>query len=713
MFTPQAPGTPQQERKLPPLRQNLQITRGTPTPDGIPTWTIVDPLRNRYFQIEWPVHQMILRWEKGTIEQLHAAMTEDTTCHTTIEDIEDLVKFLYTNNLTEQSASGKHTDYQAQAEAGTHNWLMWLIHHYLFIKIPLCHPHRFLQATLPLVAPFYRPAAAWCFGSIGLIGLVLVSRQWETFVSTFMYFFNWRGAILYSLSLASVKVVHELGHAYTATRFGCRVPTIGVAFMVMMPVLYSDVSDSYRLTSKRKRLWIAAGGIVAELGLACLATLLWGFLPDGTLRSIAFIVATTSLIMSLAVNLNPLMRFDGYYLLADGLGLPNLQDRAFAFGQWQLRGLLFGSHAAPPEQLSASTRRIMVGYAWAIWLYRLVLFTGIAVMVYHYFFKALGVILFLVEIVWFIALPIVREATGWWKSRALYAASPRAWVTAALFSVLLSLAFVPMSTRLSVPAVLQASSYVTIFAPTPGRIREVSVQDGQRVSTNDAIAILENPALDKEFQLAEIKTAMWDYRMDRQAGHAVDRTQRQVIAESLRAGLAELAGLEAKRDHLVLKAPITGIVRGRENSLQPGRWIDERLPVAFLIDPNHVEIEGVVGADELVYLDQGLAARFIPADLTRPSVEARVVEIADVDEHDFTVPYLASIYGGGIPVRKDEKGRLRPELSVYRVRLQVEEKGLAVDQAVVGHVHIVGQPSSLAKRAWDHTIAVLLRESGF
>ncbi len=713
MFTPQAPGKPPQERKLPPLRQNLQFTRGTPTPDGVPTWTIVDPIRNRYFQIEWPVYQMIQRWEKETIEQLHAAMVRETTCHTTIEDVEDLVKFLYTNNLTEQSASGKHTDYQAQAEAGTHNWFMWLIHHYLFIKIPLCHPHRVLQATLPLVAPFYRPAAAWLFGSIGLIGLILVSRQWDAFVSTFMFFFNWRGAVLYSLSLCAVKVVHELGHAYTATRFGCRVPTIGVAFMVMMPVLYSDISDSYRLTSKRKRLWIAAGGIVAELGLACLATFLWGFLPDGSLRSIAFIVATTSLIMSLAVNLNPLMRFDGYYLLADGLGLPNLQDRAFAFGQWRLRGLLFGSHAAPPERVSATTRRTMVGYAWAIWLYRLVLFTGIAVAVYHFFFKALGIILFLVEIVWFIALPILRELTGWWNSRALYAASPRAWITAALASLLLSLAFVPMSTRLSVPAVLQASSYVTIFAPTPGRIRDVSAQDGQFVKMNDAIAILENPALDKEFRLAEIKTAMWDYRLDRQAGHAVDRTQRQVIAESLKAGLVELVGLEAKRDHLILRAPISGIVRDREDSLQPGRWIDERLPVAFLIDPDHVEIEGVVEADDLAYLDRGLAARFIPTDLTRPSIEARVVEIADVDEHDFTVPYLASIYGGDIPVRKDDKGRLRPEQSVYRVRLQVEETGVTVDQSVVGHVHIVGQPSSLARRAWDHTVAVLLRESGF
>jgi len=209
--------------------------------------------------------------------------------------------------LTEQSAGGKHTDYRAQAQAGEQNWMMWLVHHYLFVKIPLVHPHNFLKATLPIVAPLYTATAGWTFSVVGLIGLILIGRQWDAFISTFLYFFNWRGAILYSLSLGAVKIVHELGHAYTATRFGCRVPTMGVAFMVMMPVLYSDVSDSYRLTSKRKRLLIAAGGVIAELGLASIALFAWGFLPEGTARSIAFLVATTSVIIS-AVNVHAIRR---------------------------------------------------------------------------------------------------------------------------------------------------------------------------------------------------------------------------------------------------------------------------------------------------------------------------------------------------------------------------------------------------------------------
>ena len=713
MLTPDSPGTKTQECKLPPIRTNLQFHRGTPTPDGVPTWTITDPIRNRYFQIEWAAYQMLQRWNVGTIDKLHAMMARETTCQTTVEDVEDLVRFLYANNLTEQSPSGKHTDYQTQAQAGEQNWLMWLAHHYLFIKIPLVHPHDFLKTTLPFVEPLYTAAAGWTFGMIGLIGLILVGRQWDAFVSTFLYFFSWRGAVLYTLSLVAVKIIHELGHAYTATRFGCRVPTMGVAFMVMMPVLYSDVSDSYRLTSKRKRLLIAAAGVIAELGLAAVALFAWGFLPNGPPRSVAFIVATTSVIMSLAVNLNPLMRFDGYYLLADGLGIPNLQDRAFAFGQWQLREFLFGRVAVPPETASAALRRTFVAYAWAIWLYRLILFTGIAVMVYQYFFKALGVVLFLLEIGWFIALPIAREVAGWWANRVIYAGSSRAWATAAVLGILLVLVCIPLRTSLSAPAVLQTGSYTTIFAPTSGRISQVLIRDGQRVAAGEQIVVLENPALEKEKRMAETKVAMWDYRLGRQASYDPDRTQRQVVAESLKAGLAELAGLESKQENLILKAPMAGIIRDRADSLISGRWIDQKLPVAYLVDVDHTGIDTLVSGDELTYIAVGHVGRFIPDDLTRSSLEAKVIEIDEVDQQEFTIPYLASFFGGDVAVRRDANGKLKAEGSVYRVRLKPLDAIWDTDQAVPGHVQIDGRPSSLSKRVWDHTSAILIRESGF
>ena len=707
------PAQSQKERPLPPLRKNLQFLRGAPSPEGVPTWTIVDPVRNKYFQIEWQVYQLLERWSAGTIESLVKVMARDTTSRLRVEDVEDFVRFLYANNLTEQSASGQTKDFVEQQAARREAWWQWLLHHYLFIKIPLVRPDAFLRMTLPLVAPLYTVAAAWVFTGLIGAGLFLVSRQWDTFLSTFLHFFNWRGAALYGAALCGVKVIHELGHAYTATRFGCRVPTIGVAFMVMMPVLYSDVSDAYRLTDKRKRLAVAAAGILAELGLAAVATWLWVFLPDGPLRSLAFVVATSSWIMSLSVNLNPLMRFDGYYLLADGLGVPNLQDRAFAFGQWRLRELLFAPGDAPPEMFGAVRRNSLVAYAWAVWCYRIVLFTGIAIMVYHYFFKLLGIALFLVEILFFVCLPVWRELALWWSRRRLYATTGRFALTAVIFAAGLIVLFIPWEARVSIPAVLQSATYATIYAPAPGRIVSVNVRPGQVVREGEALLVMDSPQLTKEANMAGIHVARLNVRRQRQAGNADDRAQTLVIREALTARQAELNGVLERQQDLVLRAPIAGVVADRAESLYPGRWINTDLPVAYVVDPRRAHLIALVSAEEVRLLAPGQDARFIPDDLTRRARQARVLAIRDLDEHDLSVPYFASIYGGDIPVRKDGRGRLQADQTVYRVEFDVLETDEPLQQAVRGHAVVTGQPRSIAGRVRDRVAAVVIRESGF
>lgn len=707
------PVQPRKERPLPPLRKNLQFLRGAPSPEGVPTWTIVDPVRNKYFQIEWQVYQLLERWSAGTIESLVKVVARDTTSRLRVEDVEDFVRFLYANNLTDQSASGQTKDYVAQQAARRQAWWQWLLHHYLFIKIPLFRPDAFLRMTLPLVAPFYTVAAAWVFGALTCAGLFLVSRQWDAFLSTFLHFFNWRGAVMYAAVLCVVKGVHELGHAYTATRFGCRVPTIGVAFMVMMPVLYSDVSDAYRLTDKRKRLAVAAAGVLAELGLAAVATFLWGFLPDGTARSMAFVVATTSWIMSLSVNLNPLMRFDGYYLLADGLGVPNLQDRAFAFGQWRLRELLFAPRAAPPEAIGVSRQTGMVAYAWAVWCYRIVLFTGIAITVYHYFFKLLGIGLFLVEILFFVCFPIGRELAAWWGRRALYASTRRFALTMGIVATGTLLLFMPWGGRISIPAVLQAATYATVYPPAPGRIVSVSAMEGQFVREGETLLVMDIPELDKAAQVARIHLDELTLRTQRQAGNADDRAQALVIREALNVKQAELDGVTERQQTLRLHAPIAGIVADRAESLYPGRWINTDVPVAYVVDPHRAHLLALVSVEDVRFLAPGQEARFVPDDLTRTTRQARILEIRDLDEQDLSVPYFASIYGGEIPVRKDARGRLQAEQSVYRVEFDVRDDQEPLQQAVTGHAVLVGQNRSLAGRIWDRVAAVLIRESGF
>ena len=400
--------------KLGAIREELQLMKGAPTIVGKPTWMIFDPVQYRYFEIDFEIFEILSLWNRfETSEELIAAAWQEQTRELTLTRVQAIVRFINNNNLVLDAADGGWRALANRKENSKSSPVAWLIQNYLFIKVPLVRPSRFLQSVYPYVASLFTRSMLWLMIAIGVAGLYLVSRQWDEFISTFADFLTFEGAITYAVTLVFIKLLHELGHAFMATRFGCRVPTMGVAFLVMFPVLYTDVTDAWKLRSRRKRLLIGGAGLLVELSLASMATFLWAFLPDGSLKSITFVIATISWIMSVVVNLNPLMRFDGYYLLSDGLGLANLQPRSFAFGRWKLREVLFNLGAPPPEMLPTSTVRTLTIYAWAIWIYRFFLFLGIAFLVYAFFFKALGVLLFFIEIVWFIARPFWSEVKEW------------------------------------------------------------------------------------------------------------------------------------------------------------------------------------------------------------------------------------------------------------------------------------------------------------
>jgi putative peptide zinc metalloprotease protein len=607
---------------------------------------------------------------------------------------------------------GGYRAYAAQAEAARPQWLMWLVHHYLFFQIPLVRPDRFLRATLPFVEWLFSKSVAWIVALIGLAGVYLVSRQWDVFTATMVQFFTPRGLALYALSLALVKVFHELGHAYTATRYGCRVPTMGIAMMVMVPMLYSDTSDAWKLTSRRQRAAIGAAGMIVECALAALAIFAWNFLDDGVARSLVFIVATTSLMVGAAINLSPFMRFDGYFVLSDWLGIPNLHERAFAFGRWQLRRILLGLDRPMPEPVAAAKRRFLVYFAWGVWAYRFMLFLGIALMVYHYFFKLLGLILFAIEIGWFIVLPVMGELKIWWTLRGEIVERRRGWFSAGVLACVIALLFVPWSDRISLPAVLESTPHATIYAPAPGRIVELGVIEGRQVGVGDRLVMLESPALENDMALTSKRIEVEQLRAERQFVDREQLAKHQVTLETLRARLSQLEGLLQQQQNLSLTAPIAGVVTDRAEALHVGQWINKDLALAYVIDPAGEELHALAPETEVGYLHAGQSARFIPQGPERPSLEAQVAEIRDIDESSFTVPYLLSVYGGDVPVREDAHRRLKPETSVYRVTLHLVESPPRWNQAVRGTVLVKGPRISFAQRVWEQTARIFIRESG-
>jgi putative peptide zinc metalloprotease protein len=685
---------------LPPLRQELRIEPGAALVNGAPSWTLFDPVRHMFFQLGRIEFNILSLWARGTMSEakdrlLQSGLGEEEADAT----ISRVVDFSLQNSLTVAPLGSPVEIFAKQRAAQRKSWWRWLVDHYLFIRIPLVKPAAFLERTLPRVAPLWTRTSLTLFAFLGALGLLLVSRQWDAFIGSFTYFFNVEGLLAYAVALSLVKVAHELGHAYTATRFGCRVPAMGVSLLIMMPVLYTDTTGAWRLTSRKKRLMIDCAGVTVELMIASLATIVWVFMPEGAIRSGAFLLASTSWVMSLAVNLNPFMRFDGYYVLSDLLGVPNLQARSFALGRWWMREKLFALGDPAPEAVPQPLRRTLIAYAHATWLYRLILFIGIAFLVYHLFFKLLGIVLFVVEMAVFVVRPIVSELAVWAARRRQILSTTRGrkwpWVLAGLAL----LAILPLDRHVSAPAVLSPIGALPIVAGDPARIERMLVANGATVMAGTPIAMLSAPELERDIAASRVRMIQLQSQIDRAASDKLDLANLTVLDGELSAERDKLWGLEARKGRLVLRAPIDGRISGIEPTMHSGRWLGGAEAVGYVVTPGRYDVQAYVGENDIWRLEQGARARFVPDDPVQPSRAAKLVELASSAADTLDQPILASTNGGPIAVNADANKKLKPRQALYRVALvaaQREEDRAAFIQTTPGRIVIRAHAESVA-----------------
>ena len=699
---------------LPSLRRELTLLEGSPSVTGEPRWLIHDPLQHRYIQIDEVTHLVLAVWSQcRTVDELLERVEASGRFAGDQASIGKFIEFVQRHKLTDPQAEGTWKTLAAENARSTRSPFSWLAHNYLFFKVPLWQPQAFLERTLPLARI---AMARWFIGlvaGIGCLGLYLVSRQWDAFASTFQFVFTWEGALTTIVALAIVKVLHEMGHAYSAVYYGCRVPTMGLAFMLMAPLLYTDVTDAWRLREHRQRLVIAAAGVLVELGVACICLFAWAVLPDGPLRSVAFVLAATSLLTSLFINLNPLMRFDGYYLLADWLGIENLQDRSIDVARWDLRERLFRLRAACPEQLPARYVRTLLVYAWCVWLYRLFLFIGIALIVYNYFFKALGILLFCLEIGYFIARPLWSELKIWYALRASIYASRRSGLTVGVAAALILVCIIPWSTRVEIPAVLEPESLMRIFPPRAARIVSVHVTHGQSVEAGAVLVTLSSPDIGKEIDVSLIKLRLARMQHARRIADATDREASLELESTVASLNNRIEGLEREQQELVIRAPFSGRIAEINPDLHPDRWISVKDMLAVVVDTRRWVARGYVAEESLWRVAKGLNGTFVPEQPQRPNMDASIVDISVGAVGQIEILDLASIHGGRIAVVPDEKRRLVPISAQYPVYAKVETRGRLPELIERGVMVVEGQSESFASRVARRSLSVLVRESGF
>ncbi|MBF0173900.1 MAG: HlyD family efflux transporter periplasmic adaptor subunit [Magnetococcales bacterium] len=706
------PMEPQNTPPQYPIRWELHTLPGPALADGAPTWTLHDPLRHRFFRLGW-LEKMILDHPHIPPNDLIPHIQSQGGPTLTPEQIATVRQFLIHNELI-QATDPKIIDSLRKRQQKANQFLRKLWQGWLFFRIPLWNPEPFLQRFSWLWQRLGHPITLIILVIAGVIGAVNTLRHWDLFLATFPHFFSLQGWLWYAIAIMGTRVAHELGHAATAQQMGCRVPTMGVAFMLFWPVLYTDVSEAWLLRARRKRMMIGVGGVATELGIAAIASLLWPFFPEGPGRSALVLLAGVAWIGTLVINLNPFMRFDGYFLLSDALGIPNLQQHAFALGQWRMRKWLFGWNTPPPTTSGYPWNRLLTAFAFATWIYRVTFFISFALLVYFLLFKVAGILMLLAEVGWFIVRPILLEMNTWWHHRHLFHWNRNVITSLLAATVLLSLLiWIPWEASVRAPAMARAGGYQSLFAPVPSVLVRINGQPNQPVAANQELLLLEAPDLIGSLEQNKFEINRLKWELGHQSDPFSPGDKQLVLQRELAAALSKEEGLLREKDRLRIHAPFAGIIKFVAEGLAPGVWIDPEQPLMAIMRSQPARIEAFVGEEEIDRIHHDTLATFIPTDWHQPR---RTLKIERIERQAIDVikdSALSSTFGGPLATRRDQKGRLIPEQGWFRIWLTPVTPWSGIDHVIPGTVRFTVPPRTVLERLWHPIWAALIRQTDF
>jgi putative peptide zinc metalloprotease protein len=536
-------------------------------------WSVKDPLSLRYWHLadeEWFLYQSLDG--KTSADELRRRFDRRfAPRRLSAQQLSGFVANLHREGLLVGDRPGQDQELCRRLRQWKRDRWKRAFFSLLAIRVPGVDPDRILNRIAPRFGWLFTPLARSLYLLLLLSAALLVAVQWPLVLAEFPRLtdvFTLQTGFLILAAIGLVKIFHELGHAIACKHSGAECHEIGLMFLVGAPCLYCDVSDSWLLPNKWPRIAISAAGIIVELGLAAIAAWLWWFTYPGLLHSLCLQVMLVCSINTLLVNGNPLLQYDGYFILADWSETPNLrQQSAAVLRRWLARALL--GLVLDDERLSAGGRQIWLGlYAIASAIYRWVLAVAMVWLVHQallpYDIEILSVFLGAMFMITLLGVPLVqlvrflRNPSRTTEVRWNFVAA-RAALVVAIVAGLLS---IPMPHQVAAPAVVEPRGACDVFVTTAGRL-QWAAQPGARVAINEPLARLKNADLERE---VERLSGERNQRAQRLSG-LIRRQAGAEAAAELPAAEKALADVEERLrrrreelDRLVIRAPRAGIV---------------------------------------------------------------------------------------------------------------------------------------------------------
>ncbi len=584
----------------------------------------------------------------------------------------------------------------------------------LAIRLPGIDPTRFLDGAAPLTRPLGSTAAlfaaAMMIVAAGIMVLTMFGELADDITTAASRFDN---VIILLIVIATTKVIHELAHAVACRRLGGQCGEIGVMLLVGVPCLYCDVSDAWMIERARNRIFVSAAGMFAELVLAATATFVWIATIDGPIRDICVTVMVVCSISTLMFNGNPLLKYDGYYILSDLIGLPNLYSRSRSILVNAVHRLVDRSQTSqgfdPSETLPRRT--FLIGYAVASELYRLFVYTMLLTIFYAWADShgLGGLAIWLVAplfglAVWKAVKPLLFEA-GRMPRRNLANFRRRTAILVGAFIAITMLAALPLPRTVVAPMISHPLNAENIVVSKAGFLRQASL-DGDHVSPGEMVARLvdaqsESTELSLITRRNQLKTKLDTIRdrrgFDRDASASIPATTQSLIETK-----KQLELMRDERDRLQIRSKVEGVVYSPPMSTAwPGTPLDPQNRGCRLEGGTHVCVVGdAVEREAVLYLRQqdielvriGQRVTIRVSDRSRGRVTGRVIG-------------LASSPASELPNSLVQAGWIKPSTidsiatPYYPVRVRVDRQAVRLPVRLMASAQIEVEPASFWTRA--------------
>lgn len=691
-------------------------------------WAIKDPVTLRYFHLR-EEELAIFRMLDGqrSLDEICAAFDRRFAPEKLLlTQLQSFLAMLHQEGLVVTETSGQADFLLKRHQDVRKRKLRATLTNPLAIRFQGVDPERFLSWLDLRLGWVFSPAIAVVCLLLIFAAALTVTMHFEHVMSRlpqFESFFGLGNVVWLVAVLAIVKIIHELGHGLACKHFGGECHELGVMLLVFTPCLYCNVSDAWMMSNKWQRIGVSAAGMVVEIMLASVCSLLWWFSEPGMFNAMCLNLVFVCSVSTILFNGNPLLRYDGYYVVSDLMEVPNLREDSLAIVSGGMANWFTGVDDSNPRRVPGGARVGLVSYAVAAFLYRFVVIGGILWFLYQVLkphglevlAMGLGVL-----VVAGMLIPAVLKGSAFFRRTWRRIMWGRFTVrSSVVIAGLCALAMMPIPREIAAPLIVEPTNarriYVTVAGATHGDV----VVAGQKVSQGDTLATLRNPDVDAEIAKLRGERDLLDVRVKQLVGRRITDRKAEDQLVTVRQQLADAADRLAKRlkdrERLVLSAPVSGtvlpaphrVVTPQDDQLpewsgspldpnNAGAFLNSGTVLCLIGDPKHVEAKLIVDQSDVEFIRKGQSVKLHVQQLPGQVLEGTIIEVARITIDDIPRELMSH---EDLATQSDPSGKMQPLSSSYELRVRFDElPKSAVLLGTIGRAKIQAEPQSVASR---------------